>query len=69
MGTPRGISISTPADPRRVLRNLSPERRRAVLKSAMQAVPRKDRQQFRKLRTALGKAEQAVFEAASAEEL
>ena len=68
VGAPRAVSISTPADPRRVLRQLSPERRRAVLKSAMQAVPRKDRQQFRELRTALGKAEQAVFEAASAED-
>jgi len=67
MQTPRGVNFSAPADPRRVLRHLSPERRRDVLKKAMKAVPSKDRQQFRKLRAALGQAEKAVFEAARAE--
>jgi len=65
---PRTASLAMPADPRRILRTLTPARRRAVLKTAMQDVPKAERQQFRRLRAALGQAEQAVYEAASADD-
>ena len=65
---PRSQALTMSADPRRILRHLSPERRRIVLKKAMQAVPKAEKRQFRRLRASLHKAEQAVFSAANTDE-